>query len=99
MRLYNFTASQVDKIPPASSNRVTRPHTSSRPQGGRPSANSTRSSRGSPDDNDGGSEPPPATHWGQRDPWALSFVDRAPLLWRSRALRCRLLEIREGVDR
>lgn len=31
--------------------------------------------------------------------WPLSFVDRAPVLWRFRALRCRLLEIREGVDR
>ncbi len=32
-------------------------------------------------------------------PWALSLVDRAPFLWRLRTLRCRLLEIREGVDR
>jgi hypothetical protein len=32
-------------------------------------------------------------------PWALSFVDRAPFLWRVRAFRCRLLEIRGGVDR
>jgi hypothetical protein len=35
--------------------------------------------------------------------WALSFVDRAPFLWRFRALRCRILEAREairmGVDR
>lgn len=45
-------------------------------------------SRGDPEDAD----PEP-------DPWALGFVDRAPLLWRVRALRCRLLEIREGVDR
>jgi hypothetical protein len=31
--------------------------------------------------------------------WALSFVDRAPFLWRFRHLRCRLLEIREEADR
>jgi hypothetical protein len=29
----------------------------------------------------------------------LGWVDRAPVLWRLRAARCRLLEIRTGVDR
>ena len=50
-------------------------------------------SRGDPDDPD---EPGEQT-------WALTFVDRAPALWRVRAARCRLLEVREairmGVDR
>ena len=32
-------------------------------------------------------------------PWALSFVDRAPFLWRIRALRCRLHELIAGVER
>jgi hypothetical protein len=32
-------------------------------------------------------------------PWALGFVDRAPFLWRIRAVRCRLLELIAGVER
>jgi hypothetical protein len=52
------------------------------------------SSRSSGQDPGGDSDPE------QDDgPWALGFVDRAPFLWRFRHLRCRLLEIREGVDR
>jgi hypothetical protein len=44
--------------------------------------------RGSPDD-----DPDPG------EPWALTWVDRAPVVWRLRAAHCRLLELREGVDR
>jgi hypothetical protein len=44
-------------------------------------------------DPDGDPDPP----GGQT--WALTFVDRTPVFWRLRALRCRLLEIREGVQR
>ena len=50
--------------------------------------------RGSPDDDP--DEPGEQT-------WALTFVDRAPVFWRLRDARCRLLEMREairmGVDR
>jgi hypothetical protein len=57
-------------------------------------ARTTTPSRGDPDDDpDESSE----------ETWALTFVDRAPVLWRFRAARCRLLEAREairmGVDR
>ena len=31
--------------------------------------------------------------------WAVTWLDRLPVVWRLRDLRCRLLEIREGVDR
>lgn len=82
-----------------------RPRTTARPRasGARPSVRPVRvatprerrdasSSRSSGRDPGADGDPEP-------DPWALSLVDRAPFLWRIRALRCRLLEIREGVDR
>jgi hypothetical protein len=50
-------------------------------------ARTTTPSRGDPDD-----DPDEQT-------WALTFVDRAPVLWRFRAARCRYMEWREGVDR
>jgi hypothetical protein len=50
-------------------------------------ARTSTPSRGDPDD-----DPDEQT-------WALTFVDRAPVFWRLRALRCHLLEIREAVDR
>jgi hypothetical protein len=33
-----------------------------------------------------------------RDPFDLTLVDRWPVLWRARALRCRILEAREGLS-
>jgi hypothetical protein len=48
-------------------------------------------SRGDPDDGD----PEPA----DGSLWALTFVDRAPVLWRCRAAHCRYMEWREGVVR
>jgi hypothetical protein len=50
-------------------------------------ARTTTPSRGDPDD-----DPDEQT-------WALTFVDRAPVLWRFRAAHCRYMEWREGVDR
>jgi hypothetical protein len=63
-------------------------HTAPRARDRRDTGGRRRSSGQDPGDDDGPSEP-----------WALSFVDRAPFLWRTRAVSCRLLEIREGVDR
>jgi hypothetical protein len=58
---------------------------------GRPARRTTRTSRGSPDDDPGEPEPPAAGGF------RLNLVDRAPLLWRVRAARCRLHELLEGV--
>jgi hypothetical protein len=55
----------------------------------------TAPTRGDPDDDP--SEPP--GHPWQRDPWQLTWAERVPVVWRFRAARCRLLEIREGVSR
>jgi hypothetical protein len=52
---------------------------------------SSKTTRGSPDDDPGEPEPPAAGGF------RLNFVDRAPLLWRIRAARCRLHELVEGV--
>jgi hypothetical protein len=52
------------------------------------SAKTGTPTRGDPDD-----DPEPG------DPWALTFVDRAPFFWRCRVARCRYMEWREGVDR
>jgi hypothetical protein len=69
--------------------RPTRPERATRIAHTKAAARTATPSRGDPDgdeDSDDG-------------PWALSFVDRAPFLWRFRALRCRLHELWEGVDR
>jgi hypothetical protein len=58
-------------------------------------------SKSSSSDDPGGEPPHPWRR--RRDPWALTWAERQPLIWRLRAARCRLLEIREafrmGVDR
>jgi len=77
----------VDVIPARTRTPVKRPSGSSRPRARR-RTRQTRT-RAGPDDPDEPGE----------QPWALSFVDRAPVLWRIRGLRCRLLELREGVSR
>jgi hypothetical protein len=64
-------------------------------------ARTTTPSRGDPDDDP---DEPPGHPWRSwRDAWALTWAERQPVLWRFRAARCRLLEIREairlGVDR
>jgi hypothetical protein len=59
-----------------------------RPAAARRTSSSSRTASQDPGDGD----PEPAD-----GPWALSLVDRAPLLWRFRALRCRYMERREGV--
>jgi hypothetical protein len=46
-------------------------------------------SRAGPDSEPG--EPKPSG-------WGLTLVDRAPLLWRGRAVLCRLREWREGAE-
>jgi hypothetical protein len=61
----------------------------------RPAGNTARRRSGAVNSGD----PPQA---GDDDPpgdggFELSFVDRAPFLWRFRALRCRYMEWREGV--
>jgi hypothetical protein len=53
-------------------------------------ARTTTPSRGDPHDDP--DEPAEQT-------WALTFVDRAPVFWRFRAVRCRYVEWREGVGR
>jgi hypothetical protein len=50
----------------------------------------TATPRGDPDDD----PDEPGEHT-----WALTFVDRAPVLWRFRVTRCRYMEWREGVER
>lgn len=72
---------------PAPPTPVIRPRSTSKRRSR--AARTATPSRGDPDDG----EP----H--QEDPWALTAVDRGRFLWRLRALRCRLLEIREGVRR
>jgi hypothetical protein len=76
--------------------RAPRQATNARTRGSR------RGSRASSSSSDDPSDPPPSRR-PRRDPWALTLIDRAPILWRFRAARCRLLEIREairmGVDR
>jgi hypothetical protein len=54
----------------------------------------SRTSRGSPDDDGESSEADPPLGG-----FRLNFVDRAPALWRLRAVRCRLLELVEGAER
>jgi hypothetical protein len=58
----------------------------------RPAATRRTSSSSRTASQDPGSDPDP-----DDGPWALSLVDRAPFLWRFRALRCRFREWREGV--
>jgi hypothetical protein len=69
--------------------RPTRPERATRIGRTKAAARTTTPARGDPAEDD---DP----HDG---PWALTWFDRAPVLWRLRAARCRLLEIRTGVDR
>jgi hypothetical protein len=87
---------QHGAAPRPSIGRAPRPATNARRRGSR------RGQRASSSSSDDPSDPPPSRR-SRRDPWALTLVDRAPVLWRFRAARSRLLEIREairmGVDR
>jgi hypothetical protein len=74
----------------------------SRPRGsGRPAVrrSAQRSSARSGDSGDDPGEPPGHPWRSRRDPWALTWAERLPVVWRFRAARCRPFERREGVDR
>ena len=60
-------------------------------------SSSSRSSGQDPGES--GDEPPGHPWRSRRDPWALTWADRAPLIWRLAAARCCLHEIRQGVRR
>jgi hypothetical protein len=51
-------------------------------------ARTTTPSRGDPDDDP--SDPPGHPWRSRRDPWALTWAERQPVLWRFGAARCRL---------
>jgi hypothetical protein len=98
-----FKAKVTERRIAASRRTTGTPTATSTPRESRPAPSRKRSlARSSSKSADSGDDPdqPPGHPWRpRRDPWALKWSERTPAVWRLGALRGRLLEIREGVDR